>query len=83
MRMNLLSRLKKLDARFAPNRPMPTFRYGWLTTLPEDFTGERHVAVVTKPPANSVPGEPWQFEERQGPGPDEDWNNTFTVFLTR
>ena len=34
MRVNLLARLKKLDASFAPNQPPPAFRYGWLTTLP-------------------------------------------------
>jgi hypothetical protein len=81
MRVTLLARLKKLNACFAPNQPPPAFRYGWLTTLPDDYSGERHIAVVTKPPADSE--EPWEFEERLGRGPDEDGNNTFTVFLTR
>ena len=81
MRMNLLPRLKKLDASFAPNQPPPTFRYGWLTTLPEEYTGERHIAVVTKPLADSE--EPWEFEERPGPGPSEPVENSFIVNLTR
>jgi hypothetical protein len=81
MRMNLRSRLKKLDASFAPNQPPPMFRYGWLTTLPEEYAGERHIAVVTKPPADSEV--PWEFEERPGRGPLEPWENSFTVYLTR
>jgi hypothetical protein len=81
MRMNLLARLKKLDARFVPNQPPPTFRWGWLTTLPAEYTGERHVALVTKPPADSE--EPWEFEEQPGRGPAEPWENSFTVYLTR
>ena len=83
MRMNLLARLKRLDATFVPNRPPPTFRCGWLTTLPEDFTGERHIAFGTRPPDNAPPGEPWEFEERPGPGPLEPVENSFTVYLTR
>jgi hypothetical protein len=42
MRMNLLARLKKLDACFAPNQPPPTFRYGWLTPLPEEYRRAPH-----------------------------------------
>jgi hypothetical protein len=82
MRVNLLARLKKLDATFVPNKPAPTFRCGWLTTLPEDFTGERHIVVVSRPPDNS-PEEPWEFAEQAGRGPTEPWENSFTVYLTR
>ena len=83
MRVNLLARLKKLDATFVPDRPPPTFRCGWLTTRPEEFTGERHVAVIARPPENSPPEEPWEFEERPGRGPTEPLDNSFTVYLTR
>ena len=81
MRVSLLARLKRLDPCFAPNQPPPTFRCGWLRTLPEEYTGERHIAVVTKSPADSE--EPWEFEERPGPGPAEPFESSFTVFLTR
>ena len=81
MRVILLARLKKLDACFAPNQPPPTFRCGWLTTLPEEYAGERHIAVVTKPPADSEV--PWEFEERPGRDSDEPLDNSFIVYLTR
>jgi hypothetical protein len=81
MRVSLLARLKRLDASFAPNQPPPTFRYGWLTTLPGEYAGERHIAVVTKPLADWE--EPWEFEERPSPGPREPLENSFIVYLTR
>ena len=83
MRMSILARLKKLDARFVPNQPPPTFRYGWLTTLPEEYASERHIVVVSQPPANSLAEEPWEFEERPGRGPTRPLENSFTVYLTR
>ena len=73
--------LMKLDANFAPKPLQLTFRYRWLTTLPEDYSGERHIAVVTKPPADSE--EPWEFQARPGPGPTEPLENSFTVYLAR
>ena len=82
MQMSIRARLKKLNAAFAPNPPRPAFRCGWLKKLPTEFTGERHVAVVRRPPANSPSREPWEFEERAGRGPVDGWHG-FTVFLTR
>ena len=78
MRLNLLARLKKLDGRFAPNRPLPEFRCGFLKTLPPEFEGERHIVTVASPA-----GEPWEFEERPGRGPTQAWDGNFTVYLTR
>jgi hypothetical protein len=80
--VSLLARLKRLDACFAPNQPPPTFRCGWLTKLPVEYTGERHVAVVSRPPADLAEGL-WEFEERRGPGPMEPLENSFIVYLTR
>ena len=52
MRSKLLARLERLEARAEPAAPL-TFRYGWLTPLPADFTGERHVVIVKREPTNS------------------------------
>ena len=82
MRMSIRARLKKLDAAFALSLPKPVFRCGWIERLPKDFSGERHVAGVSRPPDKSPPREPWEFEERPGRGPVGGWRG-FTVFLTR
>jgi len=73
---SVVSRLVRLEQRnrlsTAPQRLR--IQYGYLKTLPDDYTGPRHtVAVRHLPPVE--PGEDWfQWEER--PGPEPAWNAT-------
>ena len=57
-------------------------RSGYLTRLPEDLLGERHIAIV-----NSVPTglyEEWcEFEERPGPALPGSDDAGLTIYLTR
>jgi hypothetical protein len=65
---NLARRLKRLETRVAAAGPA-VFRYGWLKSLPDDFVGDRHVAIVKRQATNSPNVEWCEFEERVGPGP--------------
>ena len=61
------------------------FRSGYLTVLPEDYTGERHVVIVKREPeAGSPPGHEWcEFEERPGPAPPGTEEGGFVVCWER
>ena len=68
MKSSLKSRVERLEAVLLAKEP-DTVCYGWLTHLPEDFTGERHVVTVKRKPTSS-PHALWcEFEERPGPAP--------------
>jgi hypothetical protein len=68
MRAALRSRLERLEVVVEPKKPQ-RFRSGVLKTLPKDYVGERHVAIVKREPAGA-PGNEWcEFEERPGPVP--------------
>jgi hypothetical protein len=82
MRPKLLARLERLEARAEPAAPV-IFRYGWLTPLPADFTGERHVVIVKREPTNSPNVEWCEFEERRGAAATEGSDDSLTVYLTR
>jgi hypothetical protein len=47
-------------------------QYGYLKTLPDNYTGPRHIVTVRQlPPVER--GEDWfEWEERPGPGPAQD-----------
>ena len=62
---NLLFRLERLEARTQAREPS-IFRYGWVTPLPEDFTGERHTVIVMREATESSNTEWCHFEERPG-----------------
>jgi hypothetical protein len=48
-----------------------TIQLGNLKTLPEDYTGPRHVVTAKQLPPDSI-GRVWfEWEERPGPGPAE------------
>jgi len=86
MRKLLLARLEKLKAQVTPPR-VPPLRYGYLTRLPDDYTGERHVVIVSRTTESSG-RELCEFEERPGPaiGPDEDAAfavPALTIYLSR
>ena len=68
MKATLISRLERLEARSAVQKPVK-FRYGRVRRLPHDFTGERHVVVVKSEPTRSPDVEWCEFEERAGPAP--------------
>ena len=70
-----LARLERLNRlRTAPRRLR--IQYGYLKTLPDDYTGPRHVATVRQLPPES-PGEDWfDWEERPGPEPTTEAHTT-------
>jgi hypothetical protein len=61
-------RSSALEARTQAREPT-IFRYGWVTPLPEDFTGERHTVIVMREATGSSNTEWCHFEERPGPVP--------------
>jgi hypothetical protein len=67
----MVSRLARLEQLNRLRTPPQRIRvqYGYLKTLPDDYTGPRHVVTVRQlPPVE--PGEDWfQWEERPGPEP--------------
>ena len=81
IRRRFASRLEKLEATIGA--PALFFRYGWLTTLPKDFAGERHIVIVKREPAGAPNVEWCKFEERPGSGSTEDRDEGLTVYLTR
>ena len=80
MRAALLARLEKLEMTMPVGAP-PIFRYGWLSQLPKDFKGERHVVSIKTTPMNSPNFEWCEFEERPGLAPIAE-DRSFTVCLT-
>ena len=68
MRRSLLTRLERLEAILAPKQ-VPMLCYGWLTTLPADYVGERHIVIVKQEPTGSPHFQWYEWEERPGPAP--------------
>jgi hypothetical protein len=63
----LLSRLARLEARGTATE-FVSLRIGYLTTLPKNFGGERHIAILSR--LRTAEGvEICQCEERLGPVP--------------
>jgi hypothetical protein len=67
MRRTLLSRLARLETRTTAVE-RDRFRIGHLTTLPEDFAGERHIVVLSRL-LTEEGMEICACEERSGPAP--------------
>ena len=68
--MRLAGRVQKLE-RLESLRQLAKpalFRYGWLKPLPENFQGERHVALLKCEPTLRPFVEWCEFEERPGSG---------------
>jgi hypothetical protein len=83
MKSSLKSRIERLEAR-VPAKPPGTFRSGFVTCLPEDYVGERHMVVVTREPVEGSPGhELCEFEERPGPAPPGTEEGGFVVCWER
>ena len=76
MKQNFLCRLDRLEKLEAITIQItgPSFRYGYLTPLPEDYVGERHIVRVDEAPAEGVDPSWCRFEERPGPEPPADPN---------
>jgi hypothetical protein len=71
MRAALRSRLERLEVVVAPKKPQ-RFRSGVLKTLPKEYVGERHVAIVKREPSGATGHDEWcEFEERPGPAPPD------------
>jgi hypothetical protein len=81
MKAALLKRLKRLEeVQASENLPPPEYQTGYLTELPHEYTGDRHIVTVGRD-ANGL----YHWEERPGPEPDEGKRNfppPFRVVLT-
>jgi hypothetical protein len=67
MSSTLRSRLERLEAQRRA-AAVATTRYAFVSRLPDDFVGARHIVMVE----NAAPSGEWaHFEERPGPGPNE------------
>jgi hypothetical protein len=66
MRRTLLSRLARLETR-ATGAEHAIVRIGYLTTLPADYSGERHVVILSRRRTEGM--EICACEERPGPAP--------------
>jgi hypothetical protein len=73
----LLARVARLESRVtAPG--VPPVRYGYLTALPDDYTGDRHVVIVSRTPQSD--GSDWcEFAERPGLAPPQEEDRAFSV----
>ena len=81
MRAALRSRLERLEVRVEPKKPQ-LFRSGYLKTLPADYVGERHVAIVKREPTGASGTFEWcEFEERPGQAPPGSEDPSLTVYL--
>jgi hypothetical protein len=66
----------------APKKPL-LFRSGYLKTLPTDYVGPSHVAIVKREPTDtSGTFERCEFEERPGQAPPGSEDPCFTVYLS-
>jgi hypothetical protein len=81
MKSSIRVRVKRLEAR-TKARTIPPFRSGYLTRLPEEYTGERHVIIVRSEP-DGLHGEWCEFEERPGPAPPGSHDGGFRVYCTK
>ena len=79
MKSSIRVRVERLEAR-TKALTIPPFRSGYLTVLPEEYTGERHVIIVRSEP-NGLHGEWCEFEERPGPAPPGSNDGGFRVYL--
>jgi hypothetical protein len=73
---SLVSRLARLERLNRLSTAPQRFRiqYGYLKTLPDDYTGPRHTVTVKQIPPEELPpasrAEAWfEWEERLGPEP--------------
>jgi hypothetical protein len=74
MKAALLKRLQRLEeVRAAEPRPVE-LQFGYLKKLPPDYTGERHVVTLGRLADGN-----YQWEERPGPAPVEEEDNSKTI----
>ena len=82
MKARLISRLERLESQSQLGKPA-VFRYGWLKPLPEDYQGERHVALLKCEPTLRPFVEWCEFEERPGVAPAGAADDSLTVYIAR
>jgi hypothetical protein len=63
-----LARLERLN-RLSTVPQRLRVQYGYLKTLPEDYTGPRHVVTVRRIPPVEPGEDGYEWEERPGPEP--------------
>ena len=81
MKRALLARLEWLES-LPETRKASILSLRMVPALPDDFSGERHIAIVSREPTSTANVEWCVFEERAGIGPALDRSNGMTVFLT-
>ena len=67
----MVSRLARLERLSTVPRRL-RIQYGYLKTLPDDYSGPRHVATVRQLPPGPASEDWFEWEERPGPEPATD-----------
>jgi hypothetical protein len=74
-------RIQRLESILQkPGRPPVIFRYGYVRSLPQDPSSERHIAIAKSEPTILPNVERCEFEERVGSEGHADFD--FTVYLS-
>ena len=81
MRMNLLSRLERLEA-LNQRAQQSVIRFGIYKPLPPGFVGQRHKVPVEPLPPGTPDERQYRFEERAGPAPPGMPDYGVTVWMT-
>jgi len=78
MRVNLASRLRRLETRqIAVSKPRLIVQFADVERLPRSYLGERHLVQIDR-----LGSERPTYQERPGPGPDIETDpNTILVFF--
>jgi len=76
MKAGLLKRLKRLEeVRPLDNLALVEFQIGYLKSLPAEYTGERHIVMVSHDADGT-----YQWEERRGPAPRDEGQSNLPPF---
>ena len=82
MKSTFHRRLKKLEDRGGLGDGGIDFRMGPLKRLPADYTGTRHIVIVSRGPGPGPRSEWIEAEERPGPAPSDTEDPIPTIFLS-
>ena len=83
MRMNLRSRLERLEAQ-NKRAKQSAIRIYTYKELPSDYVGDRHIAAVEPLPPGTTDERRFRFEERpgRGPAPPQDADGGITIYIS-
>jgi hypothetical protein len=80
MNTRILARLETLE-KIRPSKASIAYRIGVLKSLPRDFVGERHIALVERGEVRQKV-EWCKFEERPGKAPATQHDGIPTIYLS-